>query len=146
MKSIHGCILFVLLAASLQIAACAPLTTKAQKVQPFRLEPVEGMEFKRVILTEKAAQRLDIQTVPVRIQDASGSQQKVVPYAAVMYGLDGQTWAYTNPEPLVFVRQVIVIQAIQGDLVVLSEGPDIGTPVVTVGAAELYGAELGVSK
>ena len=146
MKHIHSCIIFVLLVAGLQISACGPLATKAQKVQPFRLEPVAGTEFKRVILTEKAAQRLDIQTVAVQAQDANGSQQKVVPYAAVLYGLAGQTWTYVNPEPLVFVRQVIVIESIQGDLAVLSEGPDVGIPVVTVGAAELYGAELGVSK
>jgi hypothetical protein len=53
---------------------------------------------------------------------------------------------YTNPEPLVFVRHAIVIDYIEGDLAILSEGPDAETAVVTVGAAELYGAETGVSK
>jgi len=76
----------------------------------------------------------------------NGEQQKVVPYAAVIYGVNGETWVYTNPEPLVFLRQPIVISYIEGDQAFLSEGPDIGTAVVTVGVAELYGAETGVSK
>ncbi len=146
MKHIHGWITLVLLFASLQVSACGPLATKAEKIPPFHLESAEGSEFKRVVLTEKAAQRLDVQTAPIKTQDVGGSQEKVIPYAAVMYGLDGQTWTYTNPEPLVFVRAVIVIDSIEGDLAVLSDGPDIGVPVVIVGAAELYGAELGVSK
>jgi hypothetical protein len=92
-----------------------------------------------VILTEKAAQRLDIQTAPI----GAGN---VIPYAAVLYGLNGETWTYTNPEPLVFVRQSIVIDRIEGDSAFLSEGPDTGTAVVIIGAAELYGAEVGVKK
>jgi hypothetical protein len=32
------------------------------------------------------------------------------------------------------------------DLVLLSRGPDVNTPVVTNGAAELYGVEFGVGK
>jgi hypothetical protein len=43
---------------------------------------------------------------------------------------------------LTFERQRIGIERIVGDLAVLSEGPPVGTPVVTVGAALLYGAEI----
>ena len=93
-------------------------------------------------LTEKAVERLDIQTTSV----SADGDQKLIPYAAVLYGLDGETWAYTNPEPLVYVRQNIVIDHIDGDMVVLSEGPDVDTPIVTVGVSLLYGAETGVSK
>jgi hypothetical protein len=53
---------------------------------------------------------------------------------------------YTNPEPLVFLRSPITIDYIDGDLAVLSEGPAVGTAVVTLGAAELFGTETGVSK
>jgi hypothetical protein len=72
--------------------------------------------------------------------------RKVVPYAAVLYGVHGETWVYSNPEPLVFVRQPIVVDYIEGDLAYLLEGPEAGTAVVTVGAAELFGTETGVSK
>jgi hypothetical protein len=74
----------------------------------------------------------------------SEAQRKIVPYAAVMYGPHGETWVYTNPEPLTFIRHSIAIDYIDGDQVVLSDGPPTGTKVVTVGVAELYGTESGV--
>jgi hypothetical protein len=228
-----------------------------EKIAPARLEPIEGSEFQRVVLTAKAAERLDIQTVPVGEEQVvrkrtvggevvalpeagaanpgpvwarvslskdelnqvdrgqptlvralgrdeeedrgwwaepdegpgyddaedvdlpgedmveelyylinspehgptvgqavlvelslsvQGPLRKVVPYAAVLYGVNGETWVYSNPEPLVFVRQPIVVDYIEGDLAILSEGPETGTEVVTVGAAELFGTETGVSK
>ena len=138
MKHINRWIILVLVIAGL-LSACAPKSTTVDKIEPFKLEPIEGSDFQRVILTEKAAKRLDIQTAPIR-------DGNVIPYAAVLYGLEGETWAYTNPEPLVFVRQAIVIDQINGDSVTLSEGPDTGTAVVIIGVAELYGAEVGVKK
>jgi hypothetical protein len=76
----------------------------------------------------------------------SGAQQTVIPYSAVIYDLQGQTWIYTSPEPLTFVRQSITVDYIEGDIAVLSEGPPAGTAVVTVGVAELYGLDTGVGK
>ena len=138
MKHIYRLFIALLILASL-LAACGPKPTDVvEKIEPFQLEVIEGSDFQRVILTEKAAQRLDIQTTPVN--------GNVIPYAAVLYGLNGETWTYTNPEPLVFVRQSIVIDHIEGDSAVLSEGLDTGTAVVIIGVAELYGAEVGVSK
>jgi hypothetical protein len=137
MKHIYRLFIALLIMASL-LAACGPKSTSVEKIEPFKLEVIEGSDFQRVILTEKAAQRLDIQTATV--------DGNVIPYAAVLYGLEGETWTYTNPEPLVFVRQPIVIDHIDGDSVVLSEGLDTGTAVVIIGAAELYGAEVGVKK
>ncbi|HEY3312514.1 MAG TPA: hypothetical protein VGK00_12815 [Anaerolineales bacterium] len=78
--------------------------------------------------------------------NGSGLLQKVVPYQSVIYGIKGETWVYTNPEPLTFVRKPIAIDFIDEDMVVLSDGPATGTAVVTVGVAELFGAETGVSK
>jgi hypothetical protein len=76
----------------------------------------------------------------------AGEKRKIIPFAAVMYDAKGNTWVYTNPEPLVFVRQPIKIDTIAGDEVLLAEGPPAGTPVVTVGGAELFGTEFGVGK
>lgn len=81
--------------------------------------------------------------VPV---SGSGEQRTIIPYAAVMYDSQGDTWAYASPEPLVFLREPITIDTIAGDDVILKDGPPAGTAVVTVGAAELYGAERGVGK
>jgi hypothetical protein len=83
----------------------------------------------------------------VRVETAlpgSGTQRKIVPYVAVMYGPHGETWVYTSPEPLTFIRHPIAIDYIQEDRVVLSDGPPSGTKIVTVGVAELYGTEYGV--
>jgi hypothetical protein len=45
---------------------------------------------------------------------------------------------------LTFVPQEVVIARIDGDTAILTSGPAPGTEVVTVGAAELLGAEYGV--
>ena len=80
--------------------------------------------------------------VPVKFsRPKSGGLQKVVPYSAVIYGAHGDTWLYVNPEPLVFVRHAIIVDYIDDEQAVLKEGPAVGTLVVTVGAAELFGFE-----
>lgn len=247
----RGIAILLIISCSL-LAACTPKTTPQSKIQPSILETVEGSSFKRVVLTQKAAERIGIQTVQISeenvertrsigsevvsfpqaeasvanqvwvrvslsendltkvdrsrpanvsllddVEDSdefegfsaeldeglqvddpeemtevlyyklsstehnltlgqrvmvelpltgSGALQKIIPYAAVIYGLKGEAWVYTNPEPLVFIRQPIVIDYIEGDEVILSEGPDTGTAIVIVGGAELFGAETGVSK
>jgi hypothetical protein len=82
------------------------------------------------------------QRVHVRVSHPdSGKLQRIIPYAAVLYDPHGNTWTYTNPEPLVFVRHRIDVEFIEGDRAVLREGPAAGTAVVTAGAAELFGVE-----
>jgi hypothetical protein len=58
-----------------------------------------------------------------------------------VYDSEGKTWTYINPQPLVFVRHPITVDSIKGDQAILSDGPDSGTAVVTVGAEELFGSE-----
>jgi predicted small secreted protein len=132
-------ILFILIIASLTLSACgAPEQGAGEKISPSKLEPIEGTDLSKVILTEKAAERIDIQTV-----QPSGNQ---IPYAAVIYDIEGNTWVYTNPEPLVFVREPIEVDSIEGDMAILSKALEANTAVVTVGVAELWGTETGVSK
>lgn len=145
MKKVYRWILIIMVFAGI-LSACSPKSATAEKIAPSKTEAIEGSDFKRLILTEKAVQRLDIQTTPVRDEQVDGTQRKVIPYAAVLYGLNGETWAYTNPEPLVYLREVVVIDHINGDMVILTEGPAVDTPVVTVGVSLLYGAEVGVAK
>ena len=146
MKKVNSKILAILVMTLLLLSACGgnsiPVTGK---VEPSRVEPIDGSKFSRLILTEKAVQRLDIKTAQVEMREM-GSQHLAVPYAAIMYGLEGDAWVYTNPEPLVYIREAIVIDFIDGDWVALVEGPEVGTSIVTVGASLLYGAEVGVSK
>jgi len=140
-------IVVALIIASLQLAACGQTpSATAGKIAPAKVEKIEGTELNRVVLTEHAAQRLAIQTAPVREEQVNGASRKVIPYAAVIYDLQGKTWAYTNPEPLTFVRQAITVDYIEGDMVVLVDGPAAGTAVATVGVPELYGADTGIGK
>ena len=238
-----------LIIAGLQLAACGGTSDTSSKSKPAEVERIEGKDVSRVILSARAAERLDIQTAPVRDEEVvrkwvlggevvavptgdgsspteapgavwvsvalsegelsridrgeparvlpiagdhggpgataqavegpavddpeeasgvlyyavdgaehglvpgqrvlvelvlSGSRRSIVPYASVMYDLQGNTWTYTNPEPLVYVRHPITVEYIDGDLAVLLDGPPAGTAVVTVGAAELFGVESGV--
>ena len=105
------------------------------------VEKIVGSELKRITLTQKAAERLDIKTDKTAT-DASGAM--TAPYAALVYDGKGKTWVYTNPEPLVFVRAPVVVASIKGPNVFLKEGPPAGTNVVVTGVAELYGAESGM--
>jgi hypothetical protein len=287
--SVRWIVAIIVVFAAVQLAACAPAPVAKAKIAPSKLEPIEGTNFKRVVLTEKAAERVDIQKVAIRagladrvrsiggevvarptkpaaalapalersasagvttpaadtavdaqatdlsrvwvrvnlteselnqvdrgrparvlslasgdeedsdneetgleaeldedingVDDAeetarhegsaslyyavdnpdnvlaqgqpvfvkltlagSGTERKIVPFEALLYGVHGETWVYTNPEPLVFVRAPVTVDYIEDDLVFLSEGPPVGTEVVTVGGSLLYGAETGVSK
>jgi hypothetical protein len=138
MKRINHWILVTLILAGLLLSACGPKESASEKIVPSQLEPIDGTDLSKVILTKKAAERIGIETVT-----ASGTS---VPYAAVIYDIEGNTWIYTNPEPLTFVREPIVIDYIEGDTAVLAESLASEFNVVTVGVAELYGTETGVSK
>lgn len=137
----------IIIIAALALAGCGQTSTvAASKIEPAKLEPIAGTEFNQVILTERAAQRLDIQTAPVRQEQVNGTPRLVIPYAAVLYDLYGETWVYANPELLTFVREPITVDYIEDELAVLVDGPPAGTEVVIVGVAELYGADTGVGK
>jgi len=136
----------VLILTGLPLAACTRETAVQHKVEPAHVTLIEGTELSRLTLTPKALERLDIQTAYVQEAQVtrSSSPRKVVPYAAVLYDASGRTWVYTQPEPHSFVRAQIVVDYIEGNVAVLSDGPPIGTEVVTVGGTELFGAEFEV--
>jgi hypothetical protein len=66
----------------------------------------------------------------------------VVPYASIIYDNQGATWVYAGDGPLSFVRESVTIEEIQGDQVIVKDGPATGSQVVTTGAEELFGAEF----
>lgn len=112
----------------------------AGKSEPAHVEPVPGSSLSRVTLTARAAERLGLETAPIR----SRGGRKIAPYSAILYDAQGKTWLYTSPARLTFVRAPIVIASIRGDEAILSSGPPVGTPVASVAAAELYGTEFEV--
>jgi len=140
-------VVVLLIIAGLQLSACSSVeTTEAATENASVVEPIEGTELNRVLLSERAAERLDIQTAQVSEEQVDGTSRLVVPYSAVIYDLEGNTWMYISPEPLSFVRESIMVDYIEGDTAVLLDGPASGTEVVTVGVPELYGADTGVGK
>jgi len=132
-----------LVAAGLAFAGCADRSESATDTnQAATLVDVPGTTLKQVVLTPKASERLGIEMQP--IADQGGAQ--VVPYAALIYDAKGGTWVYTTPTPLTYVRAPVTVTNIVGEQVFLASGPGVGTGVVTVGTAELFGAENKVGQ
>lgn len=142
MKHITRLMIITLIVAGFLLPACGGKAqipvTGSEKVAPSRLEPIEGTDLSRVILTEKAAERIGVKTDKAR--------GLVIPYSAVIYDTEGNTWIYTNPAPLTFVRVPVVISQIEGDQALLAQKLESDAPIVVLGVAEIYGAETGVSK
>jgi hypothetical protein len=137
----------LLLLAALPLAGCqaAGEEAAASGDEPVKVEPVEGSEdLFEISLTAAAAKRIDLQTAVVRPEGEGARERTIVPYSALVYETNGETWVYTNPDGLTFVRERVAVQRIEGNRAVLSEGPAAGTEVVTVGVAELFGAEHGI--
>jgi hypothetical protein len=114
---------------------------EAAKSAPAQVKLIDGTKLRRVTLTQKAAERLDIQTALIG-EEASG--RKTTLYASIFYDLAGEAWVYINPEPLTYVRHSVVVDAVKKGDAYLTDGPPAGTRVVTVGVSELYGTEKGV--
>ena len=112
--------------------------------EPAVVEQIEDSDLSRVILSERAAARLQIQTEAVRTEQVNGAPTLVIPFSAVYYAPTGEAWVYTNPEPLTYVRHSITVDRVEGELTYLTDGPPAQTEVVTVGVAELYGTESGI--
>jgi hypothetical protein len=136
----------VLLLGLLSVAGCQGGDEDAAAAdEPAKVEPVEGSDgLSQVTLTAQAAERIDLQTAVVRTEGEGAAERTIVPYSAIVYETDGETWVYTSTDDLSFVREHVGVQEIDGDRAVLSEGPPAGTEVVTVGVAELFGAEHGI--
>lgn len=73
-----------------------------------------------------------------------GEVREVVPYSSLLYDGSGHTWVYVSPEALTYIREAVEVEYIEGDQAFLLNGPGAGTKVVSVGAAELFGAEFEV--
>jgi hypothetical protein len=112
----------------------------ASASEPAVIEPIAGDARMRLTLTQSAADRLGLETEVVR----RNAGRKVVPYSALLYDERGQTWVYTSPSELTFVRAPVVVEEIRGDVAVLDSGPAVGVRVATVGVAELFGTEFEV--
>jgi hypothetical protein len=129
---------------SLGIAGCADTSESSSDGDPAatieEVQAPDGTELQQVTLGSGAAGRLGIRFAPVTREAAD----LVIPADALVYDPTGGTWVYTEVEPRSFLRQRVTVREVTGDRVLLSEGPEAGTEVVTQGTAELYGTEEGI--
>ncbi|WP_415838003.1 hypothetical protein [Polaromonas hydrogenivorans] len=115
--------------------------------QPSGMAPVEDTKRSMLTLYYVVPGRDHGLTLNSRVRvelqySGTDEKHKVVPYSAVYYDGKGAAWVYVNTKPLTYERQRIEVERVAGDLAVLSGGPPIGTPIVTVGAPMLFGAEI----
>ncbi len=135
-------------AVAVAIAGCGGSGSPKTPVSA-RLESVPGSSVGQVVLTQLGAQRIGVQTAPAQrpaaIGPSGGGQRSVViPYSAVVYDPSGQTYAFKQVAPLTFVEVPVKVNHVAGNSAYLAKGPRAGTPVVTVGAEELFGVQTGV--
>jgi hypothetical protein len=126
--------------AALALSACSESAESSESGDAAAtLEDIRGQEVPQVVLVPGAAKRLGIETAEVRDDPSTGG--KVVPYASVVYDASGETWVYTVPDRLTYMREPITVTNIAGEDAFLSDAPAAGTEIVTVGTAELLGVE-----
>src|SRR5690242_20190555 len=114
----------VALAATLLMSACAqPVAAPASAPKPVTVQKVDGSSTGRITLSAQGARLIDLQEAEIREVQDGGVQWRAVPHAAVVYDKGGATWAYTEAEPLTFVRQSVSVETIKGDLALLKDGP-----------------------
>jgi hypothetical protein len=138
-KAVLGCVVAVAIATS---AGCAEIeSVTAEPNEPAALESTGPDKPARVILTQEAVDRVALQTIEVK---ALG-KDLTVDHAALVFDKAGKPWVFSVVGPRTYVRAAVTIKEIQDNVVTLSAGPPAGTQVVTVGAIELWGAELGIA-
>jgi hypothetical protein len=127
---------------ALSVTACTDASEETgHGYAPATIGPADAAGVKTVTFTDDAAQRVRLQTSPV----VASGRGVDVDYAALIYDKKGQSWVYTVPQPLTFLRVKVTVDRIEGNRATLSVGPAAGAQVVTTGAAEVYGAELDIA-
>lgn len=142
----HGRGTLVVLAAALLGSCAQPSTvaTGAEEPEPAHVEAVGEDGVHRITLEDRAVARLGLETGTVTTRVVDGRETLLVAHSAVVYDPDGVAWAYTETDTLTYERARLEVERVVGDDAHLESGPPAGTEVVTVGAAELYGAEHDV--
>jgi hypothetical protein len=132
----------VAVVATVSLAGCAEIEVPmAEPYEPAHLESTGPDQPAKVILTDEAQRRIQLQTTKVRLEDGDLE----VEHAALVFDKKGKPWVFTVVGPLTYVRAPVKIKEIDDELMILVSGPPPGTEVVTVGAIELWGTELEIA-
>ena len=125
-------------AALFLVSGCTKEAPKITKGPPVTKLKQPGDSFETLTLTAKAIERIDIKTGKVEKRDQA---PMVVPYSALIYNPQGETFVFESREDRKFVRVPVTVEKVVGNDVMLAKGPAAGTEIATVGVAELYGSE-----
>jgi hypothetical protein len=132
----------VALAAAASLAGCAEIESPTvDAYEPAMLESTGPDKPITVTLTDEAERRVELQTSLIM---AHGNDL-VVDHTALLYDRVGKPFVFTVVAPHRYVRAGVVVEEVVDGQVTLTSGPPAGTQVVTVGAVELWGAELGIA-
>jgi hypothetical protein len=125
------------------VGGCAEVesSSSGDAYQPATVTSPDANGIETVSLTREAAEHIDLVTEPVRARGGA----LVVPYAAVIYDKTGQTWVYSEVGELSYRRVEVAVRSFDGPEATLSSGPPVGVRVVTTGATQVYGTELGMA-
>jgi len=126
------------------LTACQEVTASERVFKSeAKVRSVDGEVHKTVTLTQKGIDQIGLKTEPVR----SAGDEMFIPYAALLYAADGEhTYVYSNPKGRSYIREDVKVVRVDRDRVIISDGPPVGTPVVTQGVAQMHGAELEFGK
>jgi hypothetical protein len=133
----------LVMAAGLALTGCqgAARGDAPAAEDPAVVEPAADGGPALITLTPDGAEKLQLQTTPV---EAGTGGRLGIPYAAIVYAADGTAWTFVQVAEHTFQRAPLTVGSITGNDAVLIAGPAAGTEVVTVGAAELVGAEAQI--
>lgn len=89
--------------------------------------------------TLRPGQRVGV-ALPLRGEDES----LIVPRAALLRDIHGNSWVYEKTGEHAYTRRRVLVDRVVGEVAVVADGNlKPGAKVITGGAAELYGAEFG---
>jgi len=130
------------LVAAPLLLGCSEVEPESREVyEPATVHEVAGSEAADVVLTPRGAEEVGLRLATSR----RAGTYTAAPYAALVYDGDGVPWVYVSRAPLAFRRVRVAVARVDGGQVLIASGLEPGARVVTVGAAELYGTELGIA-
>jgi RND family efflux transporter MFP subunit len=82
----------------------------------------------------------------VKIKMQGESEQPVAPWSAIMRDINGGTWVFEKTGEHTYVSRRVQVRYVIDEMAVLASGPAVGANIVTDGAVELWGAEMGFAR
>ena len=135
-------------------ADVVPLTSRpgatSKRARPVEAPPSANLLAGTVDLYYELANAEDAlapgQRVGVSIPLIGEAENLTLPWSAVIHDIHGGTWVYEMTAEHTFARRRILVRFAREDIAVLANGPAVGAKIVTAGASELFGTEIGFSK